>query len=304
MRAPSALRSFETHREFPLSIRPSAGLMVAAAALPLALVPFAAALPAAAKKATIDYPRSGVVCDQATKMCFDRTGVSVRLTREFFGRSAERELERKLSGSNRPTQFKLSNGDVCDVRRQTCWDDGWGGKNISKALSKQLFGNNGAWRNPGSNNNSWNNSNNNGWNNNNSGGWNDNNSWNNNNNNWQQQGQGSTACELRQGNRRLFNGNCVLNRRELSSGMAYTVELGDGRRYSFFNRQGNLVLRDASGVWPVQVSNRNGNVSFRWSDLRLEAQDSRWNNQGQQGGFEDVNPTGLFLQNLFNTLFR
>lgn len=258
MRAPSALRSFETHREFPLSIRPSAGLMVAAAALPLALVPFAAALPAAAKKATIDYPRSGVVCDQATKMCFDRTGVSVRLTREFFGRSAERELERKLSGSNRPTQFKLSNGDVCDVRRQTCWDDGWGGKNISKALSKQLFGNNGAWRNPGSNNNSWNNSNNNGW--------------NNNNNNWQQQGQGSTACELRQGNRRLFNGNCV--------------------------------LRDASGVWPVQVSNRNGNVSFRWSDLRLEAQDSRWNNQGQQGGFEDVNPTGLFLQNLFNTLFR
>lgn len=311
MPAYPALRSFGDHREFPLSIRLAAGRMVAVAALPLALLPFVAVQPAAAKNASIDYPRQGVVCDRATKMCFDSTGVSVTLTREYFGRSAERELIRKLSGSNRPTQFQLSNGDVCDVRRQTCWDDGWDGKNISRALSKQLFGNNGAWRNPGSGNTSNNWNNNSGWNNSGGGGWNNssgnNGSWNNgnnwNNNNWQQ-GQGNTACELRQGNRRLFNGSCVLNRRESSNGMAYNVELGDGRRYSFFNRQGNLVLRDATGVWPVQVSNRNGNVSFRWADLRLEAQDSRWNNQGQQGGFEDVNPTGVFLQNLFNNLFR
>ncbi|PZV20274.1 MAG: hypothetical protein DCF18_14340 [Cyanobium sp.] len=311
MPAYPALRSFGDHREVPLSIRLAAGRMVAAAALPLALLPFVAVQPAAAKSASIDYPRQGVVCDRATKMCFDSTGVSVTLTREYFGRSAERELIRKLSGSNRPTQFQLSNGDVCDVRRQTCWDDGWDGKNISRALSKQLFGNNGAWRNPGSGNTSNNWNNNSGWNNSGGGGWNNNSgnngSWNNgnnwNNNNWQQ-GQGNTACELRQGNRRLFNGSCVLNRRESSNGMAYNVELGDGRRYSFFNRQGNLVLRDATGVWPVQVSNSNGNVSFRWADLRLEAQDSRWNNQGQQGGFEDVNPTGVFLQNLFNNLFR
>jgi hypothetical protein len=322
MPASSAFRTVEEQREFPLSSRPSAARMVAAAALPLALLPFAVVQPAAAKNAAIDFPRQGVVCDRATKMCFDSSGVSATLTREYFGRNAERELIRKLSGISRPTQFQLSDGDVCDVRRQTCWDDGWGGKNISKALSKQLFGNNGAWRNPGSSNNSnnwnnnsggWNNNNNSGWNNNSGGGgwnnnsgnngnWNNGNNWNN--NNWQQQGQGNTACELRQGNRRLFNGSCVLNRRESSNGMAYNVELGDGRRYSFFNRQGNLVLHDATGVWPVQVSNRNGNVSFRWADLRLEAQDSRWNNQGQSGGFEDVNPTGTFLQNLFNNLFR
>jgi len=177
MPASSAFRTVEEQREFPLSSRPSAARMVAAAALPLALLPFAVVQPAAAKNAAIDFPRQGVVCDRATKMCFDSSGVSATLTREYFGRNAERELIRKLSGISRPTQFQLSDGDVCDVRRQTCWDDGWGGKNISKALSKQLFGNNGAWRNPGSSNNS------NNWNNNNSGGWNNNNN-NNNNSGW------------------------------------------------------------------------------------------------------------------------
>lgn len=240
-------------------------------ALPLAFLPLVGALPVAAQSSTVDFPRQGVVCDLTNKRCFNSEGVSVPLTREFFGIYAERELIPKLSGNRRPTQFTLSDGKACDIRRQTCWDDGQGGKNVSKSLTTQLFGNRGDWGN---------------------------------NNNWQQPGQASSSCELRRGNRRLFEGTCLLNRRESSRGMAYNVELADGQRYSFYNRQGRLVLQDSSGLWPVQISNRNGDVNFRWADRQLVTRDRRWANQGPQGGSSDFNPTGNFLQDLFNTMFR
>jgi hypothetical protein len=45
-------------------------------------------------------------------------------------------------------------------------------------------------------------------------------------------------------------------------------------------------------------------VTFRWADLQLVTHDRRWANQGSQGGSSDFNPTGNFLQDLFNTMFR
>lgn len=264
-----------------MNIRTFAGRALSRAALPLALLPLVGALPVAAQSSKVDFPRQGVVCDLSTKRCFNYEGVSVPLTREFFGSYAERELVPKLSGNRRPTQFTLSDGKTCDVRRQTCWDDSQGGNNVSKSLTSQLFGNRGAWNNNGSGSSGWGND-----------------------NNWQQPGQASSSCELRQGNRRLFEGSCLLNRRESANGMAYNVELADGQRYSFYNRQGRLVLQDSSGLWPVQISNRNGDVNFRWADRQLVTRDRRWANQGSQGGSSDFNPTGNFLQDLFNTMFR
>ncbi|MCP9839468.1 hypothetical protein KBY93_02320 [Synechococcus sp. J7-Johnson] len=266
-----------------MDIRTFTGRALSRAALPLALLPLVGPLPVAAQSSTVDFPRQGVVCDLTNKRCFNSEGVSVPLTREFFGSYGERELVPTLSGNRGPTKFALSDGKACDVRRQTCWDDGQGGKNVSRSLSTQLFGNRGAWGNNGSGSSGW---------------------GNNNNNNWQQPEQATSSCELRQGNRRLFEGNCLLNRRESANGMAYNVELADGQRYSFYNRQGRLVLQDSSGLWPVQISNRNGDVNFRWADRQLVTRDRRWANQGPQGGSSDFNPTGNFLQDLFNTMFR
>jgi hypothetical protein len=264
-----------------LNLHTCVGRALSLAALPLALLPLVGVLPVAAQSSTVDFPRQGVVCDLTNKRCFNSEGVSVPLTREFFGSYGERELVPTLSGNRRPTKFTLSDGKACDVRRQTCWDDGQGGKNVSRSLSTQLFGNRGAWANNGSGSSGWGN-----------------------NNNWQQPEQTTSSCELRQGNRRLFEGNCLLNRRESSNGVAYNVELADGQRYSFYNRQGRLVLQDSSGLWPVQISNRNGDVNFRWADLQLVTSDRRWANQAPQGGSSDFNPTGNFLQDLFNTMFR
>jgi len=246
-------------------LHPFTGRVLAYAALPLAL------LPVAARASTIDFPRQGVVCDLPARRCYTAQGVSLALTREFFGSYAERELSSTQSGNRRSNQFKLSDGDVCDLRQQTCWDDGRGGKNVSNALSRQLFGSNGAWGNNGS----------------------------------QQSAQGSRSCELRRGNRGLFDGSCQLNRRETSNGTAYNVELSDGRRYSFFNRDGRLVMRDANNVLrPAQISNRNGAVAFRWDDLQLSTRNPSWGNQGPQGSSSDFNPTSNFLQDVFSNLFR
>jgi len=236
--------------------------------MPLAL--FAVARPVAAQNGSIDFPRRGVVCDLPARRCYTAQGVSLALTREFFGSYAERELSSTQTGNRRSNTFKLSDGDVCDVRQQTCWDDGRGGKNVSNTLSKQLFGSNGAWGNNGS----------------------------------QPSAQDSSSCVLRRGNRELFDGSCQLNRRATSNGTAYNVELSDGRRYSFFNRDGRLVMRDSNGLWPVQISNRNGNVAFRWADLQLSTRNQSWGNQGSQGGSRDFNPTSNFLQDVFNNLFR
>jgi len=80
----------------------------------------------------------------------------------------------------------------------------------------------------------------------------------------------------------------------------------DGRRYSFFNRDGRLVMRDANNVLrPAQISNRNGAVAFRLGMIcncqrGIQAGETR----GPQGSSSDFNPTSNFLQDVFSNLFR
>lgn len=81
---------------------------------------------------------------------------------------------------------------------------------------------------------------------------------------------GERNCELSQRGRRLFDGQCRLTRRNDFNGSGYQVETRDGRRYSFStNREGRLVLRDATGTWPVSTSTWGNRVEFRWADLQL-----------------------------------
>lgn len=105
---------------------------------------------------------------------------------------------------------------------------------------------------------------------------------------------GSRTCQLIQRGRRLYEGSCSLSRRNLAGGMAYVVETQDGRRYSFFNEgYGRLVLRDATGVWPVSTGNVGRSVSFRWADVELLASRPGGSGWGaDQGGYGSGSPYG------------
>lgn len=190
-----------------------------------------AGLPLAA--GALDLPSDGVICDPAQRICYDRLGASLTQTRRYFGALAEQDLLRSLSGRPPARQFQFSSGEVCDLQRLVCWDDGWRRSNVSNRLTRQLFGS------PGS------------------AGW--------------PEGQADRICELSQRGRMLFSGSCSLTRRTDQGGRSYLVETSDGRRYSFINLAGRLQLRDATGTWPVSTSRWGNAVVFRWADLQLVA---------------------------------
>ena len=84
-------------------------------------------------------PQSGVVCDPAGQICYDQAGLSLGLTRTYYGALAEQTVLRNLNGQAPPKQFRLSNGSACDVMARTCWSDGWSRQTVNTALSQQLF---------------------------------------------------------------------------------------------------------------------------------------------------------------------
>lgn len=269
------------------------------AALALCMPAVALPIPALAQSRSLDFPSSGVICDRTVRICYDSNGVSLPLTRRYFDRRAEQNVKRQFSGRQIPREFQLSGGEVCDLRRQICWDDGWKKTNVSTRLSRQLFGSD----------------------------WKAGNQWGN--NNWNQNEQAS-VCELSQRGRRLFNGNCSLRRRNTANGTAYSVEFQDGQQFAFYNRQGELVLRDGTRLWPARYTRSGNEVVFNWADLQLAARTD--NQQTYQQGYPTYqqgyptyqqgypqqgypqnypqnypptqNPTGQFLQDLFNNLFR
>lgn len=136
---------------------------------------------------------------------------------------------------------------------------------------------------------------------------------------------GSRTCQLIQRGRRLHQGSCSLSRRNLPNGMAYVIDTQDGRRYNFFNEgYGRLVLRDATGVWPVSTGTIGTMASFRWSDVQLLVSGASGGGWGSgQGGYGYGSPYGQgynqgtpeprggagsspaeALDTLLNTLFR
>ncbi len=179
----------------------------------------------------------------------------------------------------------FSSGELCDLQRRICWLNGTTRSNINTSLSRQLFGANGRWS---------------------DGSQTD--------NNYQTQNR-RASCQLSQRGRMLFNGACDLRRRNADNGIAYVVELPDGRKYRFFNRQGKLVQRSGNRTWAAQSWIEGEDVRFRWSDMQLVTRPpepiadlySYPNNQypnNQYPNPSNPTPTGTFLQGLFNYLFR
>lgn len=215
----------------------------------------------------LDLPRDGVICDPSQRTCYDLQGPSLVETRRAFGRRSEQDLLRRISGRPPAREIRFSSGELCDLRRQLCWDDGSKRQNISRRLTRQLFdpAGNGGWQDPLS----------------------------------------ESRCQLRQGGRRVFNGACTLSTSGDLNNRTYLVEMGDGRRYSFTNRSGRLQLRDATGTWPVSTIDRGNAVVFRWADLQLEASRPLSNNSILGGSpAPDAYPSQQVLQQLIDSLFR
>ena len=71
------------------------------------------------------------------------------------------------------------------------------------------------------------------------------------------------------------------------------------------------MLRDGKGTQPARISRSASGVLFNWSDLRLEtrAEVPQSYEQGYPQNYTQSypptqNPTGHFLQDLFNSMFR
>ena len=185
----------------------------------------------------LQTPRAGIVCDPGSSpVCYDQSGLSLGLTREYFGTFAEQTALRNLGGQAPPRQFRLSNGSACDLNARTCWSDGWDRKQVNFALSNQLFGSaNGTGT-----------------------------------------GAASTQtraaqCRMTRWFKSLYNGNCELRENRTSKGRLLEVSLQDGNVYSVSKpRGGGYQLSDAKGnSWPVNVNDQGRSVSFTWSDRVL-----------------------------------
>ena len=179
----------------------------------------------------VSSPQQGVICDGAGQVCYDAQGLSLGLTRNYFGAFAEQNALRNLNGQPVPRQFRLSNGAACDVNQRLCWSDGWAQRQVDRGLSTQLFGTSGG----GSGTNT-----------------------------------ATGLCRLSQGFRTIFNGPCDLKELTNNQRKRFVVNLGNGSRYSFEDRGNGYRITDGmGGSWPVSFSDQGKSAVFRWADMNL-----------------------------------
>ncbi|MCL6609139.1 MAG: YcgJ family protein [Geminicoccaceae bacterium] len=66
-------------------------------------------------------PSPGVRCDRFERVCYDRGGPELSLTREHFGKSAAEDLEERIGGNWRTdTRYNPKEGVRCDLEDELC----------------------------------------------------------------------------------------------------------------------------------------------------------------------------------------
>lgn len=210
---------------------------------------------------TLLFPSAGVVCDQTAQSCYDSSGLSLGLTRQYFGAYAEQNVLRNLNGQPAPRQFRLSTGAACDVNQRLCWSDGWSQRVVDRSLSGQLFGNSGG-----------------------GGGGSQNTS------------NATGLCRLNQGFRTIYNGQCDLKEISNERRKRFVVNLGNGSRYTFENRGDGYRISDGmGGNWPVNFNDQGRSAVFSWADMNLSVTQNAY-----QGGSSVGRALGNLLEALFN----
>jgi len=189
----------------------------------------------------LKLPQPGVVCDSRDQRCYDKQGLSLSFTRDYFGSFAEQQARRQLAGQAPPRVFRLSTGAVCDVDAQRCWSDGWDRRTLDTPLSRELFGHGGG--------------------------------------SLARQAQcrlsrwfktlASGSCEIseRSGSR----GRKV--EVTLADGASFTFSNVRGEGYRITDSKGN--------GWPVRITEQGNNLTFSWSDRVLQVTPQRTGNSAQ-----------------------
>lgn len=194
----------------------------------------------------VSSPQAGVICDGAGQVCYDAQGLSLGLTRTYFGAFAEQNAQRNLGGQPLPRQFRLSNGAACDVNQRLCWSDGWAQRVVDRSLSSQLFGSNGGGGNTSP--------------------------------------TATGVCRLVQGFRTLYNGACDLKEVSNEKRKRFVVNLGNGSRYSFEDRGNGYRISDGmGGSWPVTFQDRGPSAIFRWADMNLSVTQNAYQGGSSMG---------------------
>lgn len=203
------------------------------------------ALPAPMPGQSLLFPAAGVVCDRSAQSCYDSSGLSLGLTRQYFGAYAEQNVLRNLNGQAPPRQFRLSNGEACDVNQRLCWSDGWAQRSVDRQLSQQLFGNSGGGSNATTS---------------------------------------TGLCRLNQGFRTLYSGACDLRELSNDNRRRFVVKLGNGARYTFEDRGNGYRISDGmGGNWPVSFNDQGRSAVFRWADMNLSVTQNAYQGSGAAG---------------------
>ena len=238
-----------------------------------------AAIGLAPQAKAIDFPRPGVICDAPARVCYDRQGASVALTRLYYGPLASNQLLARLSGSPPQRDFLLSGGQLCDLGQRICWDDGWRRRLVSQALSQQLFGASPVSGPPAASSPAV-----------------------------PQAAGRERTCQLVQRGVPIFTGSCRLERQTESIWQYYVVQMDNGKLFRFQRRSNTLVLRDATGLWPVSIAERGGSVQFRWANLLLDVSRPMQFRGASGGGVIPPSPTprstGETGEDLLDNLFQ
>ena len=83
-------------------------------------------------------PDRGVVCDRVGKFCADYQGIALGLIKEYFGESAMRTWEKRMSKNFDKSRFTMSNGVHCDTNVQKCYTNKFKDA-VSRKWTKRLF---------------------------------------------------------------------------------------------------------------------------------------------------------------------
>lgn len=180
----------------------------------------------------VELRSGGIVCDPEQKACYDRRGPDLNETGRRYGARAERDLRRRVTGWPPQREIVFSSGELCDLREQQCWDDGWRRRNVSNRLTKHLFGSSGDQD--------------------------------------QVTGGGERPCELRRSGRLMFRGTCRVVPSGAGWGADRRVVAENGSSFRFFARGNRLWVSDDSGAAPVSTSRRSQGVRLSWNRLELD----------------------------------
>ena len=187
---------------------------------------------AQAQNSGLTFPQRGVICDPAGPICYDQQGISLALTRTYFGHRAEKDLQMQFSNQPMPREFRLSDGSVCSVPARSCWSDGWSKRYLNQQLTSQLYGpsnqvlskENGYCRLD----------------------------------DWGMRSYNGRCRLIRAVGNPEFRGS------------TYTVRMTNRPELVFGNRNGTLVARSGGRSWPAQFENLGNNTAvFRWGTQQL-----------------------------------